>query len=141
VAEPVAHAGNTRSAPLSTTYEAPPKRQIGARSFSSAQIESIRRNANAIKRHVPVAEFSHRILILQMATLVDRGEVPEDAFEQTLESFARLERPPGNPLGWIRTVMRNQCAGYGIDLETLLKTADFPPELLQPPTPPGANGT
>ena len=125
----------------SNVQEAQFKRRLdvcrdGARGFLGDELAAIREKANTINQWIAATKPEDRELILKIATLWEDGELPEDAVEQVLESFAakrktceRLERP----CGWLWTTLRSQLARHGVRLEKLLATTDFPRELLPLP--------
>ena len=108
----------------------------GARYFFEDEVAAVRFRANTINAWVAATEPDDRELVLKIATLWEDGKFPEDAIEQTLESF-RLKRERGerigSPIGWLWSCMRNQLAKHHLRFERLLATTEFPRELLPLP--------
>lgn len=108
----------------------------GERNFSWDEVAAVRARANTINAQAPARTSADRELVLKIATLWEDGELPEDAIQQVLESFARA-RESGkrirNPMAWLWTTFRQQCWRYSIRPEALLASTAFPHELLAPP--------
>jgi len=117
-------------------YEAPSDVLVvdvdGARFFLPEETAAIRQKANTLNRWLRVTTTEDRELVLKVATLWEDGLLAEDQVHQVLESF---ERNPGirNPVGWLWSTLRNQCARYRVRFEQLLARTDFPRELLAVP--------
>jgi hypothetical protein len=135
MAEPVAHAGNTRTAPLSAPKKPRHETETGDRSlWTEEERGHIKTLANSINERAPSPTKEDRHFVLSVAGLVFAARLPENVLRVALESIDRHDGPIHNPLGFFRKVLRSQAAGYGIDLEDELKSAEYPRDLLPPPS-------
>jgi hypothetical protein len=110
--------------------------QEGGREFTEDEVAAVRARANKINCEAQARTLADRELVLKLAVLWEDGDIPEDAIEQTLESYSKA-RDKGqrinSTMGWLWTTIRNQCWRYSFKLEPLLVATHFPQELLTPP--------
>lgn len=112
--------------------EAPTTSDVdGARWFDLEERAEIARLANQLGRWLTSPDLADRELVLKVATLQHDGRLSENAVGQLLESFEVKASEIGNRYKWLWQVLRNQCSqAGGKSFDSLLKTTDFPRQLL-----------